>query len=182
MKEKLICIFLMITLSAMAFSQDFQVIFEDEEKQETPDKHALNTKEVKEQLAGLDSIILDTLRLHLIEKAKQYIGVNYKYGQANEDGFDCSGYVKYVYGQFGYALPHSSYEQYNLSKRLKQKNAKPGDLVFFITRGSHVSHVGIYMGDNTFIHSPSRGKQVRIDSLDSAYFKRHLVGFGTLIN
>jgi cell wall-associated NlpC family hydrolase len=190
MKEKLTSMILMM-IPLLGFSQDFEVIFDDGEilaKSDTTRpkialaKHSESGKKGKTlDLSMNDSMLIDTLRMQIIEKARQYIGVNYKYGQSNENGFDCSGYVKYIYGQFGYTLPHSSYEQYSKSKPLKGNNAKPGDLVFFVTRGSKVSHVGIYMGDNTFIHSPSRGKQVRIDSLDSEYFRRHLAGFRTII-
>ncbi|HEX2395883.1 MAG TPA: C40 family peptidase [Bacteroidales bacterium] len=123
----------------------------------------------------------DTMRLRIIEKAREYIGVDYKWGESGANGFDCSGYVKYIYDQFGYKLPHSSYEQYNASRRLIESKAKPGDLVFFVTRGNRISHVGIYLGNKSFIHAPSTGKQVRIESLDTGFFRKTLAGFGTLL-
>ncbi len=123
---------------------------------------------------------VDTLRLRIIEKARQYIGVDYKWGESGENGFDCSGYVKYIFGQFGYALPHSSLAQYNKSKRLVQSKARPGDLVFFITSGNKISHVGIYLGNNKFIHAPRTGRQVRVESIDTGFFRKALAGFGTI--
>lgn len=168
------CSIVLMTLFALnvSYSQDIQVVFDEEEIPEV----------ILDTIVPTDSLpITDTLRAQIIEKARQYIGVSYKYGQSNENGFDCSGFVKYVYGNFGYELPHSSYEQYHKTQRLDKKKVQPGDLVFFVTYGHRISHVGIYIGDNTFIHSPSRGKKVCIDSLDSDYYRRHLVGFGSVL-
>jgi len=123
----------------------------------------------------------DSIRNNIIGRAFKYIGVRYKYGQSSETGFDCSGYVKFIYKDFGLLLPHSSYAQYKMSKHLDPAEALPGDLVFFNTRGSNISHVGIYLGNNQFIHSPSRGGSVCIDSLGAYYFKKHLRGFGSVL-
>jgi cell wall-associated NlpC family hydrolase len=123
----------------------------------------------------------DTLRTSLINKAHNYIGVSYRYGQSNEKGFDCSGFVKYVFHFFGLELPHSSYGLFKLSKRIETTEARSGDLVFFITRGKGVSHVGIYLGNDQFIHSPGRGRSVSISSLSAGYYKKHLVGFGSVL-
>jgi hypothetical protein len=125
--------------------------------------------------------IYNRIRTDIVGKAHDYIGVSYRYGQSSEKGFDCSGYVKFVYGIFGFALPHSSYAQYRMCKHLKESEVQPGDLVFFNTRGKGRSHVGIYLGENRFIHAPSRGKFVSIDSLNSDYYKRHFAGFGSLL-
>jgi hypothetical protein len=131
---------------------------------------------------GDDSInICKRMRAGIISKANNYIGVSYRYGQSSEKGFDCSGFVKYVFRDFGLELPHSSYSQYKLSKHIETTRAQSGDLVFFITRGKGVSHVGIYLGNNQFIHSPGRGRKVSIDSLTAGYYKSHLVGFGSVL-
>ncbi|MCE5345855.1 MAG: C40 family peptidase [Bacteroidales bacterium] len=128
-----------------------------------------------------DSVMIcDTMRANIINKAQDYLGVSYRYGRSSKNGFDCSGYVKFIYKIFGLDLPHSSYAQYKMSKPLKTEEAQPGDLVFFITRGKGISHVGIYMGKNKFIHSPSRGKTVSIDTLNTGYYRNHLVGFGSV--
>ncbi|HLO60029.1 MAG TPA: C40 family peptidase [Bacteroidales bacterium] len=175
MKGKLLIVmFPVLLIASFTYSQDVQVIFDD-----APEVHGKDSSFARTEQTG---VIDDTLRLLIVEKAREFIGVNYKWGQSNPDAFDCSGYVKYVYGQFGYTLPHSSIEQFHSSKRLAGTKAKPGDLVFFITRGHRVSHVGIYLGDNSFIHAPRTGRQVSIDSLDNIYFKKHLAGFGNIIN
>lgn len=123
----------------------------------------------------------DTIRTSIIKKAHNYIGVSYRYGQSNEKGFDCSGFVKYVFHFIGLDLPHSSYGLFKLSKPIETTKAQSGDLVFFITRGKGVSHVGIYLGNDQFIHSPGRGRSVSIDSLSESYYKKHLVGFGSVL-
>jgi|WetSurMetagenome_2_1015567.scaffolds.fasta_scaffold04144_8 hypothetical protein len=165
----LIAVIFIPSLSAVA--QEFQVIFEDE-----PVAVKTDSIPTMSMLTGRD-----TLRSMIIDKAKQYLGVNYRYGHSDANGFDCSGYVKFVYGQFGYTLPHSSYAQYSQGKPLKKQNARPGDLVFFAIKGHKISHVGIYIGDNSFIHSPSQGRQVCIDTLDSDYYRRHLAGFRAVL-
>jgi hypothetical protein len=121
------------------------------------------------------------IRNGIINKAHNYLGVSYRYGQSSEKGFDCSGFVKYVFKNFGLELPHSSYSLYKISKHIETTEAQSGDLVFFITRGKGVSHVGIYLGNNQFIHSPGRGRTVSIDSLTAGYYKNHLVGFGSVL-
>ncbi len=123
-------------------------------------------------------IPLDSVRSRILTEAKAYLGVPYRYGQSSATGFDCSGYVKFVYGNLGFELPRSSYEQYKKSQHLKKKDAQPGDLVFFKTRKRSIGHVGIYLGDDQFIHAPSKGKTVSIASLEGPYFKKRLVGFG----
>jgi hypothetical protein len=147
---------------------EFKVIFDDD-----PGTRVCDTVRA--------AVPADSLRTSLVTNAKKYIGVNYHYSQSNENGFDCSGYVKFVYSSLGYNLPRSSFDQYKQSRHLKADDALPGDLVFFITRGKKISHVGIYLGNNQFIHSPSKGKSVLISNLDEAYYKKHLAGFGTYL-
>lgn len=124
---------------------------------------------------------IGNVRSDIIGKACEYLGVIYRYGYSSEKGFDCSGFVKFVYKYFGYSLPHSSYALYKLSNHLQNPEAKPGDLVFFITRGKNISHVGIYLGDNQFIHAPGKGRSVSIDSLNLKYYKKHFVCFGSVL-
>jgi len=163
---------------------DFKVIFDDSPAEivkvtsgvTAKDTFALTVKNT----SGI-TVLTDSLRASLVKNARQYIGVKYQYSQSNENGFDCSGYVKYVYGNFGYSLPRSSFDQYKQSRHVKAVEAQPGDLIFFVTRGRKVSHVGIYLGDNLFIHSPSKGKSVSISNLDEIYYKKHLAGFGAYL-
>jgi len=97
--------------------------------------------------------------------AMQYLGTPYVWGGASPSGFDCSGFVMYVYGQMGVSLPHSSYAQYGYGSPVSMSQLQPGDLVFFDGLG----HVGIYVGGGTFIHAPHTGDVVKISSLSGWY-------------
>ncbi len=108
---------------------------------------------------------------NVVEYAKKYIGVPYQYGGVSPSGFDCSGFVKYVMSNFNCTLPHSSNDQYSYGTRIEKSNLVAGDLVFFVYPGSsRIGHVGIYVGDGNFIHSPKPGQSVKIDTLSSGYF------------
>jgi cell wall-associated NlpC family hydrolase len=96
-----------------------------------------------------------------VDFAKRFIGVPYRWGGSSPSGFDCSGLVRYVYRRFGIDLPHSSYADYNLGRRVGRWALKPGDLVFF----SGLGHVGLYVGKGRFIHAPHSGTRVQISRL-----------------
>jgi cell wall-associated NlpC family hydrolase len=101
------------------------------------------------------------------------MGVDYRLGGIDPQGFDCSGLTYYVYNRLGRELPRSSYQQAQEGRRVKPAHLRPGDLVFFSTgRGQSVTHVGIYLGGRKFIHAPGRGKPVTISEMDSEYFSR----------
>lgn len=112
----------------------------------------------------------------IVDYAKQFIGTPYVYGGSSPSGFDCSGYTSYVYKQFGITLPRTSSSQYNYVAKVSRNELKPGDLVFF--GSGSVSHVGMYIGNNQFIHSPSSGKTVCIESMGSSYYTRNYIGAG----
>jgi cell wall-associated NlpC family hydrolase len=111
------------------------------------------------------------------------IGVDYRFGGDDPShGLDCSGLVRYVFSQTtGIALPRTSAEQGRVGASVARVDLAPGDLVFFNTRHFVNSHVGIYLGDNRFVHAPSRGSEVRIASLDDAYWKKRYTGARRLI-
>jgi cell wall-associated NlpC family hydrolase len=97
--------------------------------------------------------------------AMQYLGTPYVYGGASPSGFDCSGFVMYVYGQMGVSLPHYTVAQYGMGTAVSRDQLEPGDLVFFDGLG----HVGLYIGGNEFIHAPHTGDVVKISSLTGWY-------------
>jgi cell wall-associated NlpC family hydrolase len=106
------------------------------------------------------------------------IGVGYRFGgNSPETGLDCSGLVRHVFQEVtGVSLPRTSREMSALGAKVSIADLKPGDLVFFNTRRFAFSHVGIYLGDNRFVHAPSRGSDVRIASLEQSYWQKHFNG------
>ena len=102
------------------------------------------------------------LTARVVQKARRLIGIPYVYGGSSpRSGFDCSGFVRYVYGRLGITLPHSSYADFALGRRVGRGSLRPGDLVFF----DGVGHVGLYVGAGKFIHAPHSGTRVQISSL-----------------
>ncbi|MDO8721844.1 MAG: NlpC/P60 family protein [Syntrophales bacterium] len=118
------------------------------------------------------------LRDEIVRTAKSFIGVPYLWGGNDADtGFDCSGLTMTVYQLNGLDLPRTSREQAEVGSPVTRNDLSKGDLVFFRTRGEgKVSHVGIYAGDNRFIHAPGKGKKIRVDSLSRAHFQKHYAG------
>lgn len=111
----------------------------------------------------------------IIATAKKYIGVPYLWGGTTPKGFDCSGYVQYVFNAHGITLPRTSREQYTAGYAVSKSKLQPGDLVFFNTSGSGVSHLGIYIGDGQFIHA-STSKGVIIAELNTSYWSSRYIG------
>lgn len=118
------------------------------------------------------------LRESLVKSARDFIGVPYLWGGASADrGFDCSGLTMTVYQLNGLDLPRHSRTQYDAGDTVPRDNLQKGDLVFFATQGpGKISHVGIYIGNDQFIHAPSRGKNIRIDYLTDEYFADRYMG------
>jgi len=106
------------------------------------------------------------------------IGVNYKYGGGSPDsGFDCSGLVSHVFQEvIGLTLPRNSQAMSRVGKKVEKTNLQPGDLVFFNTRRRPFSHVGIYIGEERFVHAPSRGRDVEVSNLHSRYWNKRYNG------
>lgn len=131
----------------------------------TPD----NTEPVPPATAPLDgySVAGTALRLR---------GVPYRNGGTDPSGFDCSGLVWYVFAQHGLALPRTVEDQYRIGETVDPDKLEPGDLVFFRTQGRSVSHVGMSIGGDEFVHAPSERGEVRVERLGSGYWWPRFAG------
>jgi cell wall-associated NlpC family hydrolase len=103
-------------------------------------------------------------------------GAPYRNGGSSPSGFDCSGFVQYVFAQNGRALPREVRDQFKLGTAIDRNEVKPGDLVFFQTVSPGASHVGIVVGDEKFVHAPSSRGVVRVESYTAGYWAMRWVG------
>lgn len=134
----------------------------------------------KAQKAAISQAL--TIGEQLVNTAKQYLGIRYVWGGMSTSGFDCSGFVNYVYKQHGYSMYRVAQDIYNNDGTWVSKDSlRPGDLVFFGYSASSISHVGMYIGDGQFIHSSSGAGQVVITDLSSNYYTRMYVGAKRII-
>jgi cell wall-associated NlpC family hydrolase len=110
--------------------------------------------------------------------ALNMIGVRYRWGGDTPDsGLDCSGFVRYVFQDtLGMTLPRRAEEMSRVGEKVRVSELKPGDLVFFNTMRRSFSHVGIYIGDNKFVHSPSTGSTIRVDDMENSYWEKRYTG------
>lgn len=107
-----------------------------------------------------------------VSRALEVVGVPYRYGGESPDGFDCSGLVRWSYGQVGVDLPHNSYALYSVGRRVERSRIAPGDVLFFEGLG----HVGLYLGKGRMVHAPYTGKDVEVISLAATNYGRRLIG------
>lgn len=117
--------------------------------------------------------------------AKKYIGGKYIWGGESPKGFDCSGYTQYIYKQVGINLPRTALLQSKVGEKIKNKPYKKGDLLFFLTdktRGIPITHVGIYLEDNKFIHAASTSKGIIISDLTSSKYGSLLVSVSRVLS
>lgn len=114
----------------------------------------------------------------LVMRTLALIGVNYKYGGGSPDsGFDCSGLVNHVFKEvIGLTLPRDSQAMSRVGEKVDKTELQPGDLVFFNTRRRPFSHVGIYIGEERFVHAPSRGRDVEVSNMHSRYWNNRYNG------
>jgi len=126
----------------------------------------------------------EDLRGKVVATAESFIGVEYTWGgTSRREGVDCSGLVRAVYQLNGLSLPRSMTNQYQAGTTVARDRLRKGDLVFFsASPGRPISHVGIYVGENVFIHAPGTGKKVREESLDGRYFKERFSGARAYLN
>lgn len=126
---------------------------------------------------------LSDARKAILEYAATLLGVKYKAGGSSPSGFDCSGFTSYVFAHFDIKLSRSSSDQYKSSvKKITVDQLQPGDLLFWSNgKKGVVGHVGIYVGNNEFIHSPSPGGVVEYESMSSSYYSARFIGCGTVL-
>lgn len=110
----------------------------------------------------------------LIDYAKRFLGVDYVWGGTTPKGFDCSGFVRYVFGRFGITLNRVASDQAKQGTTVKKANLRPGDLVFFDTNGglNHINHVGLYIGGGRFIQASSGSSGVIISSISGGFYSK----------
>jgi len=123
------------------------------------------------------------LRKEIVRTANRFIGIRYRWGgQSSGTGFDCSGLTMVVYRLNGLELPRSSRQQWKAGRPVYPDQLLKADLVFFATTGGkRVSHVGIYIGDNKFLHAPSSGRKIRISAMSNKYYKSRYLGARTYL-
>lgn len=122
------------------------------------------------------------VREELVSTARRFLGVPYRWGGEDRSGFDCSGLTMVSYRLNGLDLPRNSRAQFDAGRPVARQTLQRGDLVFFATQGGRrVTHVGMYIGNDEFIHAPRAGQTVRVASLTSRYFNRTFVGARTYL-
>jgi murein DD-endopeptidase / murein LD-carboxypeptidase len=140
------------------------------------DDRAVSPERLRDEVSRMESESRGGVRSRLMQAVMSYIGTPYRIGGVDHSGIDCSGFSMVVFNSvFNIQLPHSALEQSSLGKRVSKDDLQVGDLVFFITVGRRISHVGIYLGDDLFANA-SVSQGVTISSLESSYYKRRYAG------
>ena len=111
----------------------------------------------------------------LVNLAKSKLGCKYVYGATGPNTFDCSGLTQWCHKQLGITIPRTSLDQSKSGKAVNKSDLQLGDLIFWKTTSAEVGHVGMYVGNNQFIHAPNKSKPVKYDSLDNSYYKSRYV-------
>ncbi|PIE00299.1 MAG: hypothetical protein CSA79_04425 [Thiothrix nivea] len=125
---------------------------------------------------------LSAERQQVIAAAKRQLGIKYRWGgNTPREGFDCSGFTKYSLKALGTRIPRTAAQQSKASRTISRHDLKPGDLIFFRTKGRTVNHVGIYLGNGHFIHAASGGGKVMVDDLRKNYWQKRLHKYGTFL-
>lgn len=121
---------------------------------------------------------LDYNKENMLLNAKKHLGEDYVWGGTTPGGFDCSGYMQYIYKKEGVAIPRTAYQQSKIGKEISRFELKKGDLLFFLTdksRNIPITHVGMYLGNDQFIHAASKKKGIIITSLNKSRYSRLFV-------
>ena len=147
-----------------------------------PDRSTVTKKKEADKKLSRGEISVSKGGNNIIDYAYDFIGKPYVWGAEGPKSFDCSGFTKYVYKAFGVNLPHYTGAQIGEGSSVSRSNLAQGDLVFFNTDGSSVSHVGIYVGDGEFIHASSGSRKVTVSNLGQNYYKSKYVGARRILN
>ncbi len=162
-----------------------QVVTEESKRLIDRDANHLNTIENASPVQLKYAVLLNTEVEYLpnkvlLESVDTWYGVRYRTGGNGKNGIDCSGFTVAVYAAaYGINLPRVSREQYRISRKISTTELKEGDLLFFNTRGSGVSHVGVYLGNNKFIHA-TVSKGVMVNGLFEPYYLQRFIGAGRI--
>ncbi len=136
----------------------------------------INLEEEIKSISESEEIAQMNAKDRLLLFAKKFINIPYKFGGNSIMGIDCSAYVQKVYSLIGITIPRSARLQFEEGEIVDRDSLSIGDLVFFRTYASFPSHVGIYLGNDLFIHASSKGKKVSIDSLKTPYYFKRFIG------
>lgn len=117
----------------------------------------------------------------VVSKAFEFLGRPYVYGASGPKAFDCSGFTAYVFSSFGVSLPHYTVSQSQMGQAVSRGNLRAGDLIFFNTSG-YISHVGIYIGGDQFIHASSGSSKIIVSILSEGYYNQRYVGARRMLN
>jgi len=123
----------------------------------------------------------ESIKDRLLRVAQRMLAVPYRFGGTTLWGLDCSGFVQKTFAFLNLDLPRSAREQFREGAKVAKADLSPGDLVFFRTYAKYPSHVGIYLGDNRFVHASSRDKKVTVESLDTPYYVKRYIGAKRLL-
>jgi len=158
------------TVSRTNITNEPTVVEEQEQTEST-------TEEISNESTDTEVNVDTSLGQQIVDFAMRYKGYPYVYGGAGPNSFDCSGFTQYVYKQFGYSLPHSATSQSYCGTRVSKSELRLGDLVIFTESGSSaIGHVGIYIGNSSFIHASTPTKGVIVSSLIGYYESRYVTG------
>jgi cell wall-associated NlpC family hydrolase len=171
-----------LTSSRLDIGQRLHIVVPDEQEPEPIwSGDEIPTEESLAKETGADSEIPEKVE-RLVLTAKRMLNTPYRWGGSSlKRGVDCSAYVQKVFGYMDFTLPRTAREQYLVGSSIDRGELTVGDLVFFKTYAKFPSHVGIYLGENLFIHASSRSGRVVIDSLETAYYAKRFIGGKRLI-
>jgi len=121
------------------------------------------------------------LRDEIVKSALSLVGTPYQYGSSSTKGFDCCGFVMYVYARNHISIPRTSHEQYEKARKINLCEIRKGDLLFYRINSKNISHVGIYIGNGQFVHSPVPGSCVRVERIDREYWQKYFAGAASFL-